>query len=396
MSKTTVSIISTAANGAMGIAKVVTGLAANSSALVAEGLHSSIDFVSSGITLLGIRVAEKEPTERHPYGWGRAEVLASLVVVVLVGLSGVEVVREAVVSLLKGEHEVTITVLSLAVMVVSVSVNELMARLKINVGRREESLALLADGKHSRVDVYSSGAALVGIGLASFVPVLDSVTAAGVGLYILYEALELGKEVGENLLDVADLEVEEGIREICAEEQVEIVNLRTRKIGSRTSAEVEIAVPVEVKVGRVDDLIHDLQEHLIKKISRLEYVVVQVTGGGKRLRMFRGKEAEVESLGRCAGELEKTGPEKKGYRIITPYREGKVYGDFGAPQYLVVDYQGGEEVQREILENPYFKIGRGHGVRFAQAVRADEVRTQEIGSNAKTALKGLNIKLRKI
>ena len=257
LNKQQVSIISTLANGAMGIAKVVTGLAANSSALVAEGLHSSIDFVSSGITYLGIRVADKEATERHPYGWGRAEVLASLVVVVLVGLSGVEIVREAVVSLVEGEHAVSIGVLSFIVMIVSVTVNELMGRLKIRVGREEESLALIADGKHSRVDVYSSGAALVGIGLARFLPVLDSVTAFGVGLYILYEAVELGKEVGENLLDVADLEAEEEIKKVCAEEQIEVVNIRTRKIGSRTSAEVEIAVPTEVKVGRVDDLIRD-------------------------------------------------------------------------------------------------------------------------------------------
>lgn len=383
MNKQQVSLISTFANGAMGIAKVVTGLAANSSALVAEGLHSSIDFVSSGITFLGIRVADKEPTEKHPYGWGQAEVLASLVVVVLVGLSGVEIVREAGVSLLEGEHAVSIGTLSLVVMLASVTVNELMGRLKIRVGREEESLALIADGKHSKVDVYSSGAALVGIVLARFLPVLDSVTAAGVGLYILYEAWELGKEVGENLLDVADLEAEEEIKKVCMEEQIEVVKIRTRKIGSRTSAEVEISVPKEVKVGRVDDLIRDLQEKLIAEISRLEYVVVQVTGGGKRLRMFRRECKE-------AGE-EKIGPAKKGRRVITPYRNGEPYEDFGAPEYLVVDYKEDKEVQRKIVENPYFKIGRGHGVQFAQAVQSDEVRVRDIGKNARKALDKLGI-----
>ena len=363
LNKQQVSIISTVANGAMGIAKVVTGLAANSSALMAEGLHSSIDFVSSGITYLGIRVADKKATETHPYGWGRAEVLASLVVVVL--------------------HAASIGALSFVVMVASVTVNELMGRLKIRVGREEESLALIADGKHSRVDVYSSGAALVGIGLARFLPVLDSVTAVGVGLYILYEALELGKEVGENLLDVADLEAEKEIKEICAEEQIEVENIRTRKIGSRTSAEVEIAVPGEVKVGRVDDLIRDLQEKLIKEITRLEYIVVQITGGGKRSRMFR-EECKEDGV-------ERIGPEKKGRRVITPYRTGEPYEDFGAPEYMVVDYENGKEVQREIIKNPYFKIGRGHGVQFSQAVQADEVQVKDIGENARQALDKLGI-----
>ncbi|MEA2020634.1 MAG: cation diffusion facilitator family transporter [Patescibacteria group bacterium] len=385
LSKQSVSIISTAVNGVMGIAKAVTGLAAGSSALVAEGLHSSIDFVSSGITYLGIRVAEKKPTKRHPYGWGQAEVLASLIVVIFIGLAGVEIVREAVNSLLAGEYEPISGLLSLVVMAASVVVNEVMARLKIRVGQEQESLALIADGKHSRVDVFSSGAAFLGIGLARYFPIADSLTALGVGIYILYETFELGKEVGENLLDVADLEAEKEIRKICAEEQVEVVDLKTRKIGSRTSAELEIKIPENVKMGRVDDLIHDLQRTLIDKVSRLEYVTIQIKGEGRRIRMFRGK---------CDEPLDKIGPDKQGRRVLTPYREGEIYEDFGAPEYLVTDYKNGKEIQRVVVENPYFKIGRGHGVQFARAVGADEVRTKEIGDNALDALKKLGIIVR--
>ncbi|MFW6109945.1 MAG: cation diffusion facilitator family transporter [Patescibacteria group bacterium] len=383
LSKQQVSIISTVANATLGLAKVVVGMAASSSALVAEGLHSTIDFVSSGITFLGIRVAEKEPTERHPYGWGRAEVLASLVVVVFIGLAGVEIVQEAVTSLLSGDYLPVSGVLSVVVMVVSVVVNELMARLKVRVGQKQESLALIADGKHSRVDVYSSGAALVGIFLARFFPVLDSVTAFGVGIYILYEAIDLGKEVGENLLDIADLEAEEAIREICEKEQVDLADLRTRKIGSLTHAELEIVIPKDVTAGKVDDLVTDLQETLVEKVPHLEYAVVQIHGHGKRSRMFRG---ECETI-------ERVGPKKKGYRVITPYRNGCFYEDFGAPEYLVTDYRGERDVQREIVENPYFKVGRGHGVRFSQAVQADEVRTENIGENAKRALKDLGVSI---
>ncbi len=382
MNKQQVSIISTAVNGAMGIAKAVTGLAAGSSALVAEGLHSSIDFVSSGITYLGIRIADKKPTRRHPYGWGQAEVLASLVVVIFIGLAGVEIVREAVNSLFAGEHQSISGVLSLLVMAASVVLNEVMARLKIRVGQEQESLALIADGKHSRVDVFSSGAAFLGIGLAKIFPIADALTALGVGIYILYETLKLGKEVGENLLDVADLGAEEDIKEVCAEEQVEIIDLRTRKIGSRTSAELEIRVPEDVKMGRVDDLIHDLQRTLIEQVSRLEYVVIQVEGKGKRVRMFRD---------RCDEPVDKIGPEKRGHRVITPYRDGAVYEDFGAPEYLVIDYKKDQEVQRTVVDNPYFKIGRGHGVRFAQAVEADEVRAKDIGDNARSALDKLGV-----
>ena len=382
--KESVSTISILTNAGLGITKVVLGTIANSSALVAEGVHSVIDCISSGITFLGTKIARREPSKKHPYGWARAEVLASLGVTIFIGITGLGIVREAVNSLFKGEHEVSITFISLLVMIISVGSNEFLARLKISIGQKEESLALIADGKHSRIDVYSSGAALAGLILARFFPIADSLTALAVGLYVLYETIDLGKEIGENLLDVADLEIEKDIQRICKKEQVELSNLKTRKIGSWSLAELEISVPAEVKVGRVDDLISELQQKLIDQIPRLEYVVTQIKGHGKRVRMLRD---------RCAETLERIGPSKQGFRVITPFKMGKPYDDFGAPEYLVVDYKNDQEVLRKIVKNPYYKIGRGHGVRFAQAIQADKVKTTTIGENARKSLSNLGIKI---
>ena len=384
--KETVSILSTLVNLVSGLLKIGLGLAAKSSALVAEGMHSGIDVFSSGITFIGIKIAKREPTKEHPYGWGRAEVLAGFVVATFLAIAGLGIIREAAVSLLGGEHEATITLLPLVVMLISVVTNEILARLKIKVGQREESLALIADGKHSRVDVLSSSGVLVGLILTRFFPIADSLTALLVGIYVLYETIILGKEITENLLDIADPEVEKEIGKICQEQQVNLVTLKTRKIGARTSAELEISLPTETKISRADDLISELQETLISRIPRLEYVVVQIKGVGKRSRMIRGQ---------CVETLERLGPEKLGWRVIEPHRNGQPYDDFGAPEYLVTDYQKDTQVREEMVKNPYYKIGRGHGVRFAQAVQADEVRVNNIGENAKKALKNLKIKVTK-
>lgn len=384
MTKETISLVSVFGNLVFGLLKIGLGLAAKSSALMAESLHSGIDVFSSGITFIGIKIAKKEPTREHPYGWGRAEVLAGLAVTTLLGLVGLQIIREAIGNLYVGEHGAEITFLPLLVMIVSVVVNEVLARLKIKVGQREESLALIADGKHSRVDVLSSTAVLFGLFLTRHFPIADSITALIVGFYVLYEAILLGREVGENLLDIADLEVEEEIKKIVREQQVDLVLLKTRKIGAWTSAELEISLPTEVKISRADDLTSELQEALISKIPRLEYVVVQIKGIGKRSRMLRGE---------CAETLERLGPEKIGWRVIEPYRDGKPYDDFGAPEYLITDYQNFEQVSQEIVKNPYYKIGRGHGVQFSRAIQADEVKTQNIGENARKALKNLKIKV---
>ncbi len=400
--KESVSILSTLANLVLGLLKIGLGLAAQSSALLAEGLHSGIDVFSSGITFVGIKIAKKEPTKEHPYGWGQAEVLAGLAVTLFLGLAGVQIIRDAVDTISTGEHGAEITFLPLLVMIISVVVNEVLARLKISIGQREESLALIADGKHSRVDVLSSTAVLFGLLLTRNFPIADSITALVVGFYVLYEAILLGREVSENLLDIADSEVEEEIKKIAKEQQVDLVTLKTRKIGAWTLAELEISLPTETKISRADDLISELQETLISKIPRLEYVVVQIKGKGKRSRMLRGQ---------CVETLERLGPKKQGWRVIEPYRNGQPYDDFGAPEYLVTDYQkdtqvweeivtspradarGSSQFASQIVKNPYYKIGRGHGVRFSQAIQADEVKTSNIGENAQKALKNLKIKV---
>ncbi len=115
MTKESVSILSTLVN---------LGLAAKSSALLAEGLHSGIDVFSSGVTFIGLKIAKKEPTKKHPYGWEQAEVLAGLVVTALLGLAGAQIIRDATGNLSAGEHGTKITLLPLLVMIASVVVNE--------------------------------------------------------------------------------------------------------------------------------------------------------------------------------------------------------------------------------------------------------------------------------
>ena len=380
--KETVSIVSILSNLILGFLKLGLGLAAQSSALIAEGIHTGIDVVLSVVTLLGIRVAKRKPTETHPYGWARAEVLAGFLITLFWIVSSLGIIWGAGGRLVKGEFGVEVTLLPLLVMVVSTAVYAILAREKIRIGQQEESLALIAEGKHTQVDVLFSGGVLLGLGVSKFFPIADSLTALTVGLYSLYEAVVLGKEITENLLDVADPEVEKEIGRICQEQQVNLMTLKTRKIGALALAELEISLPTEVRISRADDLISELQETLISRIPRLEYVVIQIKGKGKRSRMLRGK---------CAETLERLGPEKLGWRVVTPYRDGKPYDDFGAPEYLVTDYQDGKEVLHQTVKNPYYKIGRGHGVRFTQAIQADEVKTANIGENAKKTLKNLGI-----
>ena len=142
---------------------------------------------------------------------------------------------------------------------------------------------------------------------------------------------------------------------------------------------------------KVDEVVKNLEKILIKKIQTLKFTAIQVVS-------HNIKSGYVKlSFGRI-NDLRKQEPEinlkKKGFRTIIPIQNNKLYNAFGAPEYLVIDKNTkGEIVQKEKIKNPYFVIGRGHGMRFARAIKANQIITCEIGANAKDGLKKLGVKI---
>ena len=274
--KEKIALLSILANLFLAIGKVLAGLITGSMVVLAEGIHSSMDVLSSVISLAGIKIAKKPVDDNHPYGHYKFEVLAGLIITLILFVTGIEIVYEAykkfaAPSLLK------INYLALAVMFISVLVNLVMARLKIHYGKKENSISLLSDGWHSRLDVWSSMVIFLGLILVRYWVHFDALLAVLVGLYIIKESFDLGKEASESLLDVsAGKEIEEQIKKIVIAHQIELADLKTQKKGSAVTANLEIKLPSEVKVEEAAKIIDQLKQGLIKKINSLEYVAIQI------------------------------------------------------------------------------------------------------------------------
>jgi len=153
--KEKIAITSILANVFLAGGKLTVGLASNSSAIFAEGLHSGMDILSSAISFAGIKIAKKPVDKKHPYGHYKFEVLAGLIITIILFLTGAFIISESIREF-SNPSSVTIGYLALSVMLISAIVNEIMARLKIKYGKKENSVSLLSDGVHSRVDVYAS------------------------------------------------------------------------------------------------------------------------------------------------------------------------------------------------------------------------------------------------
>lgn len=308
-----IAIISILANIILAGGKVTIGIFSNSTAVLVEGVHSFIDIFSSTIGYIGIKISRKPEDQKHPYGHYKFEVLAGFfITLILLGI-GAGIIYEAYQKFLNPSL-IKIPVLAFGVMIFSALVNEIMARLKIHFGKKENSIALLSDGFHSRIDVFASLAVFIGLFITKYWIYTDSLLAFLIGLYIIKESFSLGKEAADSLLDVsAGQEIEEKIKEIAKSQNIEIDSLKTQKKGSAVTANLEITLPNNLKVEEATKISDDLREKLMKEVENLSYIAIQIksheveTGfyrpafghgyGWQRRGRFRGEVKEAIGLG---------------------------------------------------------------------------------------------------
>jgi len=274
--KEKIAIISVLANAILAGGKIFIGYISNSSAILAEGFHSLTDIFSSIIGYLGIKTSEKPVDEKHPYGHYKLEVLSGVVITLILLVTGLGVAYDAYVNFLEPE-KLKVGYLGISIMVLSVLINYATSRIKIYYGRKENSLTLLADGSHDKADVLASLAVLVGLIFSRYWIYADSLLAFLIGIYIVKESFELGKEAVDSLLDVsAGEEIEEKIKKIIKDDKTELVSLKTQKKGSVITANLEISLPNDLNIEKATKISDKLREDLIQEIENLSYIAIQI------------------------------------------------------------------------------------------------------------------------
>lgn len=274
--KEKVALISVAANIFLAAAKVIAGAISGSAAVLADGFHSLADVFSSGIAFLGIKISAKPVDERHPYGYYKAEVLAGAAITLILFVTGAGIIYGAW-GEIAAPKSIEMGGLALAAMAISAAVNEVMARLKIHFGKKENSVSLLADGIHSRVDIFSSLGVFAGLLLANVWPQADPVLAILIGLYIIKESFSLGREAVDSLLDVsAGEEIEKQIKTVAARKNIVLEKLKTQKKGAAITADLNIVLPAQASVERAAKISDDLRQNLMKEIANLACVSIEI------------------------------------------------------------------------------------------------------------------------
>ncbi|MDQ0254256.1 cation diffusion facilitator family transporter [Evansella vedderi] len=194
-------------NIVLAVIKAIVGMMANSRALVADAVHSASDVVGSVAVLIGVRAAQLPPDRDHPYGHGKAETVTAIIVAVLLFIVGLEIAINAFKAFF--EPIAVPGVAAIYAVIFSIIIKELMFRYKIYLGKKYKSDALVTDAWHHRSDVFSSVAALLGIGASitggwlgiSWLVYADPVAGIFVAILIIKMAWKLGSESIHNTLD---------------------------------------------------------------------------------------------------------------------------------------------------------------------------------------------------
>lgn len=240
------------------ILKIIAWWLTRSVAVLTDALESTVNVVAGFISLYSLYVAAKPRDKEHPYGHGKAEFVSAAVEGALVTVAGLVIIYEAIDNFI---HPHAIQKLDSGMMIIGSTalVNYLVGLYSIRMGKRNNSLALIASGKHLHSDSYSTLGIVLGMALIYFTGWiwLDSLVAIGFAFFIIWTGYTIVRSSIAGIMDEADLELLEKlvsrINENRKENWVDLHNLRIIKFGSVIHVDCHLTVPWFLNVHQAHD-----------------------------------------------------------------------------------------------------------------------------------------------
>jgi cation diffusion facilitator family transporter len=268
-------------NAALAAVKIAGGVLGHSYALVADGMESTLDIISSATVWAGLRFSVRPPDANHPYGHGKAEPLAALAVALGTFVAAAWIgwyAVNAIVTLHRGPHWFTLPLLA-GVVVVKLWLSRRMAR----VGASAGSMAMGAEAWHQGADALTSAAAFIGIAIAVIggkgYEAADGWAALLASVVIVFTGVRVFQRAFDEAMDVAvPTELLGEIRAVAL--QVGGVHgldkCRVRRSGLSLLVDIQIKVDAGLTVRRGHEIAHDVKNALLGAPFAISDVSVHV------------------------------------------------------------------------------------------------------------------------
>ena len=247
-----------------------------SAGLFADALHNLGDVLTTVALWIAFVIARRAANQRYTYGYYRTEDLAGIFIVLVIIASAVAGAVESILKLTSGAPPTQLP-LSMAAALVGVAGNELLAQYKISVGKRINSVPLIADGQHSRIDGLTSLAAFAGlIGVALGLRIADPIAGLVITVVILTVVYSTTRSVLQRLLDAVDSRVVPSIVSIASEVPgVEAVNdVRARWVGHTLNVAMNIEVDAELTLVKAHAIAEEVRHRLFHRVKGLSEAII--------------------------------------------------------------------------------------------------------------------------
>jgi cation diffusion facilitator family transporter len=265
----------------LAVMKIVVGQMADSTSVFTDGLESASDVLAAGTILLALTLAAKPPDSDHPYGHGRIETLAGLLLGFILFCAGLGISFHSISGV--GDVRRPPALFAIWPLLISIGAKIFLMRYKYATARRILSAALMADAANDAIDAVSATAALAAVGLTLYSPVrflhADHYGAFVIGLIIVFTGVRVVRETGMQLMDtMPDPALMKRIREV-ARSVVGVDGVEkcfARKTGLQYHVDLHLEVDPQMTVRVSHDIAQAVRERIRAELPWVADVLVHV------------------------------------------------------------------------------------------------------------------------
>ena len=262
------------------ILNFIIGTLSGSTALVAESAHTFSDIFTSAIAFIGFKIGLKPADKDHPYGHGKAEPLAGLLIVIFLVLIAYEIFLEVFQKLALGTSLTPPGIIAAIMALIGIVANFLLSSYSMRIGKKINSSAIMADAKHQKVDIYACVAIFLGIlGSRMGIPILDPLVGGFVGLLILKTAFDVALENIDHIMGkIPSDKIINEVRSaaLTVDGIYGVHDIKINDMGPYATAELHVEVEGDMIIREAHKLAHITEDVIIDKIEIINSVIVHV------------------------------------------------------------------------------------------------------------------------
>ena len=260
------------------IFNLIIGLLSGSTALVAEAFHTLSDVLTSIIAFIGFKIGMRPADEEHQYGHGRAEPIVGLIIVVFLGIVAYEIISGVYTKIALGEAITPPDWIAAVMALIGIFVNYTMTKYLLKSGKKINSPALIADGNHQKVDIFSCIAILIGVIGSQFgLPILDPLVAVFIALVIINTAYHVARDNVNTLMGkIPSKQIIDDIEKSASNSECVkgVHDIKINNMGPYASAELHIELNKDLKLDEAHEIAHEVEQMIINDVEPIKMVTV--------------------------------------------------------------------------------------------------------------------------